>query len=92
MMTVNGLSDEVLKVRGGPMGWALANVNVVMDPSGVKYPANRGEYGWDGSAGGIFWIDPGKELITILLTQNSPANPDMLRQRFKTIVQQSLVD
>ena len=75
-MTTNGLPDAILKARGGAMGWGLANVNVVLDPSALNYPANRGEYGWDGTAGTIFWIDPGKEMITILMTQSSPANPD----------------
>jgi CubicO group peptidase (beta-lactamase class C family) len=89
-MTANGLPDAVLKARGGPMGWGLANVNVLLDPAGVKYPANRGEYGWDGSAGTIFWIDPTTELVTILMYQNQPANPDGIRQRFKTVVQESL--
>ena len=32
-------------------GLGLANVNVVLDPAALNYPANRGEYGWDGSAG-----------------------------------------
>jgi CubicO group peptidase (beta-lactamase class C family) len=91
-MVGNGLPDEVLRARGGVMGWGLANVNVVIDPAGLRYPANRGEYGWDGSAGTIFWIDPGKDLISILMTQSSPPNPDSLRQRFKTLVQSSLVD
>jgi CubicO group peptidase (beta-lactamase class C family) len=92
MMTANGLSDAVRKRRGGPMGWGLANVNVVMDPGGLDYPANRGEYGWDGSAGTIFWIDPTKQTIIVLMTQSVPANPDSLRQRFKTIVHEALVD
>jgi CubicO group peptidase (beta-lactamase class C family) len=56
-----------------------------------NYPANIGEYGWDGTAGTIFWIDPTTKMIAILMTQSSPANPDSLRQRFKTIVQQSLL-
>jgi CubicO group peptidase (beta-lactamase class C family) len=59
------------------MGWGLGNVNVVM---------NGGEYGWDGSAGTIFWIDPSLELVTVLMWQSVPANPDSLRQRFKTFV------
>jgi CubicO group peptidase (beta-lactamase class C family) len=91
-ITANGLPDAILKARGGAMGWGLANVNVVIDPGALTYPANRGEYGWDGTAGTIFWIDPGKEMITILMTQSSPANPDSLRQRFKTLVQHSLVN
>ena len=90
LMTANGLSDRVQSARGGPMGWGLANVNVLIDPAAVNYPANRGEYGWDGSAGTIFWIDPLTEMVIVLMTQNQPANPDSLRQRFKTIVHQSI--
>jgi len=92
MMTSNGLSDPVQKARGGPMGWGLANVNVVLDPSALNYPANAGEYGWDGSAGTIFWVDPTKQTVVVLMTQSSPANPDSLRQRFKTLVHQALTD
>jgi CubicO group peptidase (beta-lactamase class C family) len=91
-MTANGLPDAIVKARGGAMGWGLANVNVVLDPGALGYPANRGEYGWDGSAGTIFWVDPGLEMITILMTQSSPANPDRLREHFKTIVQQAVVN
>jgi CubicO group peptidase (beta-lactamase class C family) len=85
-MTSNGLSDQVQRARGGGMGWGLANVNVVIDPSQVDGSPNLGEYGWDGSAGTIFWIDPKEEMATILMTQNTPANPDLLRQRFKALV------
>jgi CubicO group peptidase (beta-lactamase class C family) len=90
LITSNGLSASVLRARGGGMGWGLANVNVVVDPAGMKDSPNVGEYGWDGSAGTIFWIDPKDRLITILMTQNSPANPDSLRQRFKAIVRSAL--
>jgi CubicO group peptidase (beta-lactamase class C family) len=73
----------VLAARGGTMGWGLANVNVAMNAAG--------EYGWDGTAGTIFWIDPSREMITILMTQSSPANPDSLRQRFKALVDQAVI-
>jgi CubicO group peptidase (beta-lactamase class C family) len=82
-MTRNALPDAVLAARGGGMGWGLANVNVASD---------AGEYGWDGSAGTIFWIDPAKEMVTILMTQSVPPNPDSLRQRFKALVQQAIVN
>jgi CubicO group peptidase (beta-lactamase class C family) len=91
MMTINGLSDPIVRARGG-VGWALLNVNVVLDPSTFNYPAERGEYGWDGSAGTIFWIDPSHDMITVLMTQSTPPNPDSLRQRFKTLVQQAIVN
>ena len=80
-MTKNGLSDAVLEARGGSMGWGLANVNVAID---------GGEYGWDGTAGTIFWNDPAREMVTILMTQSVPANPDGLRQRFKTLIAQAV--
>jgi CubicO group peptidase (beta-lactamase class C family) len=86
MITANGLSDSILQMRGGGMGWAVANVNVVVDPSRVKDSPNVGEYGWDGTAGTIFWIDPKTEVVTILMTQSVPPNPDALRQRFKALV------
>jgi CubicO group peptidase (beta-lactamase class C family) len=78
-MVVNGLADAIVTARGG-VGWGLANVNVAAD----------GEYGWDGTAGTIFWVDPARQMITVLMTQIAPANPDSLRQRFKTLVQQAL--
>lgn len=86
-ITRNGLSDAIQKRRGGSMGWGLANVNVVIDPASPLH----GEYGWDGTAGTIFWIDPARQLITILMTQTSPPNPDGLRQKFKALVEQAVV-
>jgi CubicO group peptidase (beta-lactamase class C family) len=86
LITANGLPEAVQRARGGGMGWGLANVNVVINPSAVDGSPNLGEYGWDGSAGTIFWIDPAEEMIAILMTQNVPANPDSLRQRFKALV------
>jgi CubicO group peptidase (beta-lactamase class C family) len=80
-MTGNGLPDAIVKTRNG-VGWGLANVNVAAD----------GEYGWDGTAGTIFWIDPRTETIVILMTQSSPPNPDSLRQKFKALVVQAVAD
>jgi CubicO group peptidase (beta-lactamase class C family) len=90
-MVSNALADNVLAVRGGSMGWGLANVDVVLSPT-ANNPARPGEFGWDGTAGTIFWIDPGKEMVTILMTQSSPANPGRIRQRFKALVEQAIVD
>jgi CubicO group peptidase (beta-lactamase class C family) len=77
-MVVNGLPEAILAARNG-IGWGLANVNVAGD----------GEYGWDGTAGTIFWIDPRREQITILMTQSVPPNPDSLRQKFKALVDEA---
>ena len=86
-IVANGLSAAVLQTRGGKMGWGLGNVSVVIDPSGVNYPASPGEYGWDGTAGTIFWNDPAAGTAIVLMTQSAPANPAGIRQRFKALVQ-----
>jgi len=87
-ITANGLPADVLAARGGRMGWGLANVNVLMAADGSG--ASAGEYGWDGTAGTIFWNDPVKQTAIVLMTQSAPANPDGLRQKFKAIVDRAI--
>jgi CubicO group peptidase (beta-lactamase class C family) len=91
-MVINALPDAVLKEKGGIVGWGLANVDVVVGAGSRGYLTSVGEYGWDGSAGTFFAVDPAKELVVTLMTQNLPANPDQLRQKFKAAVLQSIVD
>jgi CubicO group peptidase (beta-lactamase class C family) len=76
-MIVNGLPEAITRTRNG-VGWGLANVNV----------AANGEYGWDGTAGTIFWIDPRSETITILMTQSSPANTACARNSRRSSTRQ----
>ena len=89
-MTVNALAPQILKEKGGIVGWGLANVDVVVGEGSRGYLTAIGEYGWDGSAGTFFAVDPSNELVVTLMTQNLPANPDQLRQKFKAAVLQSI--
>lgn len=91
-MTINSLSPSILKEKGGNVGWGLANVDVVVGEGSRGYLTAIGEYGWDGSAGTFFAVDPSKELVVTLMTQNLPANPEQLRQKFKAAVLQSIVE
>jgi CubicO group peptidase (beta-lactamase class C family) len=86
------LPDTVLQGKGGTVGWGLGNVDVVVGAGSRGYLTSVGEYGWDGSAGTFFAVDPAKELIVILMTQNLPANPDGLRQKFKAAVVQAVLE
>ena len=90
-MTKNGLTDPMVQARGGAMGWGLGNVDVVVGPGSRGYLTTIGEYGWDGSAGTFFAVDPSRELVVTLMTQNLPANPDGLRQKFKAAIVESIV-
>jgi CubicO group peptidase (beta-lactamase class C family) len=85
-MVTNGLPDEILKQRRGNVGWGLINANVIVDPTSPMH----GEYSWDGTAGTIFWIDPAREMITLLFAPARPSNPDGIRQKFKAIIQQAV--
>ena len=87
-MVTNGLPEQVLQQRRGNVGWGLINANVILDPASPL----RGEYSWDGTAGTIFWIDPAREMITLLFAPARPSNPDGVRQKFKAIVQQAIVN
>lgn len=87
-MVSNGLSPGVLQQRRGNVGWGLINANVIMDPASPL----KGEYSWDGTAGTIFWIDPAREMITLLFAPARPSNPDGIRQKFKAIVQQAVIE
>jgi len=91
-MTTNGLPPAVLQLRGGTMGWGLGNVDVVVTPNSRGYLTMAGEFGWDGSAGTFFSIDPARQLIVMLFSQNVPASPDGLRQRFKAAVDQAVIN
>lgn len=91
-MTKNGLSDPILQQKGGVVGWGLANVDVVVGSGSRGYLTTVGEYGWDGSAGTFFAVDPSRELVVTLMTQNLPANPDGLRQKFKAAVVEAIVN
>jgi CubicO group peptidase (beta-lactamase class C family) len=91
-MTVNALSGPILQAKGGSVGWGLANVDVVVAAGSRGYLTAIGEYGWDGSAGTFFAVDPSRELVVVLMAQNLPANPDGLRQKFKAAVLSAIVD
>lgn len=91
-MVVNGLPDAVLKGKSANVGWGLGNVDVVVGPGSRGYLTAIGEYGWDGSAGTFFSVDPSKDLVVTLMTQNLPANPEQLRQKFKAAVLRSIVE
>lgn len=91
MMTENGLSPEVTELRGGTSGWGLGNVSVVLEEGAGGEPSHPGEYGWNGSAGTIFYVDPNRDVVAVLMTQTSPYFPDGLRTRFKTLLEASII-
>ena len=91
-MTVNALAPPILEQKGGSVGWGHGNVDIVVGEGSRGYLTAIGEYGWDGSAGTFFSVDRSKELVVTLMTQNLPANPEQLRQKFKAAVLAAIVN
>lgn len=53
-------------------------------------PESAGSYSWGGAAGTIFWIDPEKELIGLLMTQISDVSSS--HDQFKVLTYQALFE
>jgi CubicO group peptidase (beta-lactamase class C family) len=72
LMSHNRL-DRAMTVPGWivEQGFGL-DFSVITDPSKVDYPASKGEYFWAGALTTVFFIDPGQDLVAILMTQYDP--------------------
>jgi CubicO group peptidase (beta-lactamase class C family) len=89
-MTTNQLTPEQLAAASmivGPSGgWGLG-LGVTTKPDAYSPP---GRYGWNGGLGTTWWNDPGRELITILLTERvfeSADPPSVCRDFWKATFQ-----
>ena len=92
-ITKNGLPEPILQAQAAARRLGTWQRRCRgRRPGSRGYLTTIGEYGWDGSAGTFFAVDPSKELVVTLMTQNLPANPDGLRQKFKAAVLQSILD
>jgi len=49
-----------------------------------------GSFGWGGASGTLFWVDPKKELIGLLMIQVQPNTEP--RVNFESAVMQALID
>ena len=75
-------------------GLGFAVVTDKEEPTDDKEPSDTpesiGSYSWGGAAGTIFWIDPEKELIGLLMTQISDVASS--HDQFKALTYQALTE
>ena len=91
LMTTNHTGDKAVWLRGAGFGFGLGySVTTELGPSGM--PSAVGTYGWGGAFCTVFWVDPGDELIGILMTQVRPYTHLNIRQDFQTLAYQALID
>lgn len=88
-------SDQIGAVRGplylpGPgYGFGLGFA-VRLTVGQAPYPGSEGDYGWVGSAGTVFWVDPKEDLTAVFLAQRFGVWPHYNRL-IRTLVYQSIV-
>ncbi|MBV1877651.1 MAG: beta-lactamase family protein [Pseudomonadales bacterium] len=88
LMTRNHLGE--LKTGFGRKGVGLGFA-VALDQAEIGELGSVGEYNWGGAAGTRFWIDPQEQLIGLFLVQSIP-HKTKLRQKFKVLTYQALID
>ena len=96
LMVTNHLAPGLLPYELGDVyspgyGFGLG-MRVLMDVGQCMAPGSVGEYGWAGAASTYFWIDPAEELIGILMAQFQPPGIHPLREDFRVVVYQAIVD
>lgn len=73
-------------------GWTLGGFNLVMDPSAYSWPVSQGTIWWDGSAGTRYFIDPGQDMIMVIMAQVSPSRGGGFRESFTELVDAAITD
>ena len=75
------------------LGFAIVNDKESKDTDDKEpkdTPESAGSYSWGGAAGTLFWIDPEKELIGLLMTQISDVSSS--HDQFKELTYQALTE
>jgi CubicO group peptidase (beta-lactamase class C family) len=91
LMTTNHIGDLKLWESLPGDGFGLG-FSVKKSLGESRQLGSVGTYGWGGAFGTIFFIDPKEELFGILMIQLRPYNHVNVRQDFRTVVFQSIVD
>ncbi len=87
MTTVH--TPENLPGRRPGQGFGLS-VRVINDSGAGPTMLTEGSFGWGGAYGTLFWVDPKKQLIGLLMIQARPNTE--IRTDFESAVMQALVD
>jgi CubicO group peptidase (beta-lactamase class C family) len=96
LMTQNHLAQKMIPIQVKPhtlhgSGFGLG-FRVTVDPAQTSLNGSQGEYGWGGYASTSFFIDPKEQVIGLLLTQLAPSRYYPIRNQFKALVYQALVE
>jgi CubicO group peptidase (beta-lactamase class C family) len=66
--------------------------SVMLDPAKAQILGTPGEYAWGGAASTAFWVDPGEDMIVIMMTQLMPSSTYPIRKELRVLSYQSVMD
>jgi len=88
LMTV----DHLLSRPGGENNGFGLGFSVAHAPGQSGEIVSEGTWGWSGFYTTNFWIDPGEELIGVVLTQTYPFNSGRVLDRLRTVAYTAIAD
>lgn len=91
MMTANHVGDRSVWLRGPGYGYGLG-YGVKTDLGASATPSGEGSFGWGGRFCTYSWVDPGEDLIGIVLTQLRPNDHVKLSEEFETLAYAAIVE
>lgn len=71
--------------RGPEFGFGLG-FEILLDPGTAGRFGSVGAWGWGGAYHTSYWVDPGHDLVAVLMVQLLPATGSTLQDRFRTMV------
>lgn len=75
----------------GALGFGLG-FEVLLDPGRAGQYGSAGRYGWSGAYATNYWVDPGEDLVAVLMLQLLPRGGLDLADKFRTLVYQAIVE
>jgi CubicO group peptidase (beta-lactamase class C family) len=76
--------------RTGASGFGLG-FEVLLDPGLAGQYGSAGRFGWGGAYATNYWVDPGEDLVAVLMLQLLPSGGLDIGDRFRTLVYQAIV-
>ena len=71
--------------------WPFFSVKQIVNMTKSDYRFGAGEYFWAEAVTTVFWVDPKKELVAIMMTQYSPFQTSEYADLFHRLVNSAVI-